>query len=223
MDDEQVQVAEPIAEEASQQQEAATAEPEGKPSEPVREQRGDLSLALRQEREARRALEARMSDPEFIYGQARQLGLTEEEAETEPAVQKYQAPQGRSVDEQVEFVLSRRESVAKYPQLSDDEDDQIAVTALMSAKGISPLAAADAYYAKFGKAAEAARAEGAKAKEATISDKEAAASVTGTVRTDSESSEYESILSRSRDQRNPKEASRAQLELVKWKERQKPR
>ena len=221
MADEQAQADQPIAEEIQPQesvQETVSTEPEQPKG------KGDLNEALRQEREARRQLEAQLSDPAYIYRKAQELGLTEEEAEelAEEAVQDEASRtpvQSGTVAEAVEFELSKRDSFAKYPQLKDDEDDQIAVTALMVAKGLSPMAAAEAYYAKMGKALDAARAEGAQQKETFVSAKESASGVTSTATTTSEAAEYEQLIAQSRDQRNPKQAQKAHLELLKWKER----
>lgn len=182
--------------------------------------KGDLHEALRQERERYRQLEQATKDPNFIYQQARQLGLTEEEAQAQVDAQMPTAqPSGQDFQySQYKYYQDLDKSKEKYPQLANDEEDQLAITALMRAKNLSPLAAADRYYGKMNKTVEAAKVEGAKAKETTISEKEMAQTVVSTQSTNSESAEYEDILRRSRDFNSPRAAEKAQLELIKWKE-----
>jgi hypothetical protein len=176
--------------------------------------KGDINEALRQERENRRALEAQLADPTFIYRKAQELGLTEGEVAEEPTV----APAGMTYSD-YEYFKSLDQSKEKYPQLQADPEDQIAVTALMNAFKLSPLAAADKYYAKINKVAETAKIEGAKEKEATISEKENAQTVVSTSTTSSEQSEYDELLRRTRNQNNPKDAEKAHLELLVFKQK----
>jgi hypothetical protein len=186
----------------------------------------DLTVALRQEREAKRALEARLSDPNFIYEQARKLGLTAEEAEAmaeETEAPAAQAPPSGMTYADYEYYKSLDKSKEKYPSLATDPEDQVAVTALMRNFNLSPEAAADKYYGKMNKVAETARAEGAKEKETTITEKERAQSVTSTVSTNADAVEMEDLVRQSRDQRNPRMAEKAMLEILKRKERAKGR
>lgn len=196
-----------VVEESAESEESI--EPTGK---------GDLNEALRQEREKRQELERRLSDPAFVYQQARTLGLTEEEAEAQAQAQSVQAPTPDAYG-QYTYFRELEKAQEKYPQLSKDSDDQVAITALMNANGLSPLAAADRYYAKITKVAAEARTEGMKQKETVISEKEQAQTVTSTASTSSEAAEYEALIARTRNQTNPKDAERAHLELIMWKEK----
>lgn len=216
MADEQA-LAETTAAEETQAQPAEPQATEPAAAEPADTQRGDLSEALRQEREKRQALEASLSDRQFVYDQARKLGMTEEEAQDQ-AEQSAPTPAGGITYSDYEYFKSLDKSKEKYPSLAEDPDDQVAVTALMKAHKLSPLAAADRYYAKMNKVAEAAKLDGAKEKEATIAGKESAVTATTTAATTSEAAEYEEIVRRTRDYTNPKLAEKAQLELIKWKQ-----
>jgi hypothetical protein len=224
MADEQAPVEQTAVEETQEQ----TIETSGTPVEDTPGQseggKGDLSIALKQEREARQALEARLADPQFIYQQARQLGLTEEEAQAQVESQSTAfspTPPSNDAYAQYQYFQALDKAREKYPQLSEDEDDQLAVTALMSARGLNPLQAAERYYSKINKVADVARTEGAKLKETVITEKEQATTVTSTQSTSSEAAVYEELLARSRNQMNPKEANKAHLELLKWRETHK--
>lgn len=185
--------------------------------------RGDLSEALRQEREKRQALEANLADPSFIYNQAKTLGLTEEEAkaveaQNTPTEYQPEQPAGMTYND-YQYFKSLDKAKDAFPQLETDQEDQVAVTAIMQAFKLLPDQAAARYYAKLNKVADVARTEGAKAKETTISEKEQAQTVTSTASTNSDSAEYEELLARSRNQMKPKDADKAHLELLKWREK----
>lgn len=178
--------------------------------------RGDLNQALREEREKRQALEASLKDPNFIYSQARSLGLTEEEAQAQ-AEAPTQTPGSAISYNDYQYFKSMDKAKERFPQLNTDADDQIAITALMRVQNLLPEQAAEKYYKKHETAAEKARIEGAKIQETVVTDKERAQTVSSTVNTTSESAEYEAIVARTRNQMNPKDATKAHLELVKWK------
>jgi len=162
---------------------------------------GDLSVALRQEREKRQALEARLSDPQFVYQQAKALGLTEEEAQEEAAQASTpsvnQPPY--DVSKQVQFELDKERTMEKYPELSKDEEAQIAISAIAQAKGIPLSKAAGNYFAKIGKVSSEAVAQGAAAKEAEITAKERAATTPQTGgNISSDKSEEERLVAQSK-------------------------
>lgn len=178
--------------------------------------KGDPWIAMHKERTARQELESKLDDPQFIYEQAKKLGLAEDNGEPAPAAPPKPAP----VDSfsQYRYFRELEQSQEKYPQLAGDAEDQIAITALMQNMGLSPLAAADRYYGKMNKGATAVSPE--KEKE-VVSNKEQASTVTTTQTTTSDAAEYDTLLKQSRDYTNPKVAERAHLELLKWRQTHK--
>lgn len=180
--------------------------------------KGDLRVPLREERQRRQELEQRLNDPNFVYERARELGLTAEEAQAE--AQQATQPQGLSpqqVDARYEFMRSKEKSVDKYPQLAKDEEDQIAVTALANAKGISLLKAADSYYSKMGKVKQEAKVEGMAQAKTEISAKEQAQTVSsGSTTSSADSVEMEQLIKDSKSL-NSGVSDKAMIEILKRK------
>jgi len=173
--------------------------------------KGDPWIAMHKEREQRQALERQLSDPNFVFEQAKRLGLTEEGAEaTAPQTSKAQPVDSFG---QYRYFRELEQSQEKFPQLSSDPEDQVAVTALMQNFGLSPMAAAEKYYGKMGKPA----AQAAKEREEVSMAKAQASTVSTTQTTSSDATEYDALLKKSRDFTRPKDAEKAQLELVKWR------
>lgn len=183
---------------------------------------GDLSVALRQEREKRQALEARLSDPQFVYQQAKYLGLTDEEAqeevEAQTSTQQVNQPP-YDVSRQVQFELDKERTLAKFPDLEKDDEAQIAISAISQAKGIPLSKAAENYFTKIGKASSEAKEQGAAAKEAEITAKERAATTPQTGgNISSDKSEEERLVADSRSlDRNKQMKALEELELRKMR------
>lgn len=219
-DEQQAQVEETTQDESLNQSEVIE-ETNGSEAEETQVQdtkKGDPWIAMHQEREARQRLEQSLNDPDFIIQRAKALGLTEDdgssvEQNTQKA-QPYVQPKSGGIEE-YKYYRELEKSQEKYPALNTEPDDQIAVTALMTNLGLSPLQAADRYYGKFNKAQQAAKVEGAKEKEQTISAKEQAQTVATTVNVDSDAAEVERLTEASKDWRNPKKQEEAMLELLK--------
>lgn len=175
--------------------------------------KGDLRVPLREERQKRQELESRLNDPNFVYERARALGLTQEEAQAEVQQSQTQVPNLNELDARYEYLKAKDKSVDKYPQLAKDEEDQIAVTALSNAKGISLLQAADKYYAKVGKVKEEAKVEGINQAKTEITAKEQAQTVSsGSAPTGGED---EARLRQDAKSYNKHVSEAAQLELIK--------
>lgn len=88
---------------------------------------------LKSERAKRQELESRLNDPNFIYEQAQRLGLAEggSAESVMPDLPPSYAPQ-RDPRLIVNEELNRREVMAKYPELKDDKELQIKVSALIN-------------------------------------------------------------------------------------------
>lgn len=165
--------------------------------------RGDLREALRQERQKRQDLEARLnSDPNFVYQLAQRHGLTEAEAAEQMQQQVSQAQPGLTdaqVDARVEFNMNRAKALEKYPELSKNDEDQISISALASGKyGGNLLKAADKYYSRIAKVKTEAKSEGISAAKAEVTAKERAQTAPVNVNTDSDTTYMEDLLKRRR-------------------------
>ena len=139
------------------------------------DEKGDLRVPLKEERQKRQELEARLNDPNFVYERARALGLTQEEAQAEvqAQTQKPEIP----FEVKYESMRAKERAQEKYPSLLKDEEDQIAVSALANAKGIPLDKAAEKYFAKMGKVKEEAKTEGIEQGKTETSAKEKAQTV----------------------------------------------
>lgn len=168
------QAVQEAVEESSKEEQPETAaetgsEPEKTDSE---EPKGDLRVALKEERAKRQALEQALADPNTIYQRAVELGLAapgeEQEAPSSPS-----ASPAANVPALVKFSLAMEKAQEKYPALKDNEDDQLAVSALIRKYG-DPVKAADLYYSKLNQAKEAGKTEGALQREQEVTEKERA-------------------------------------------------
>lgn len=156
---------------------------------------GDLRVALRQERQRRQMLEAQLRDPNAVYQIARQLGLTEEQAEAQANASQYMTPQ--QVDAQVTLSLAKAESLKKYPDLKKNEEDQIAVSALANSKFKGDLLkAADKYYARFNQVKTQAKTEGITQAKTEITAKEQAQTAPIAVAQDSDATAMADLKAR---------------------------
>lgn len=182
--------------------------------------KGDLRIPLKEERRRRQELEQRLTDPMFIYERAKELGLTEEQAQDAaqmaPQVSQVIPNQQFDVAGLVNYQLSLEKAKDKYPSLQLDEEDQIAVTALAQAKKLSPLEAADKYFAKLGKVKQEAKVEGVNQAKTEITEKERAQTVNAGSSPSSDSVEKERLLQDSRSY-NPTVQKNAMIEILKRK------
>lgn len=180
--------------------------------------RGDIRIALKQERERRQQLEQSLSDPNFIYSQARQLGLTEEQAQQQveavQAAPQSSAPSQPDVRSQVRYEINMEKTLDKYPQLAKNKDDQILVSALIDS-GLSPMKAAEKFYSRFEQTKEEAKTEGATQAKQEISNRERANTASTGNTTNQSNAEMEDIRSRmkSYDRRTQEKATIEWLKL----------
>lgn len=150
----------------------------------------DLAKSYKEaERELTRLRQA-VADPEFIYQQALQMGLTEEEAQeqAEKAESRKQPTQStkvrqpeqdiaRIVDRQVAARLDYEKAVSIMPEIASDSELKAWAGSLV-AQGKSHVEAVKTIQKRLGITAQEAKAQGAQAAQATITEKERAATAT---------------------------------------------
>lgn len=176
-------------------------------------QGGDLRIALQEERRKRQQYEQALRDPNFIYQQARQLGLTEEEAEAAATGQTvaqptYQQPDiSALVEKQVNATLDYNEAVRLMPEVKSDPELAAWAASLVDS-GKSHVDAVRIIQKRIGSVKQEAKVEGRQEAKTTISDKERAATATQTTNVDSDAAELEDLQRRSKsyDKRTQEDA-----------------
>lgn len=143
--------------------------------------RGDLRVALKQEREQRRRYEEALSDPNFIYEQAKRLGLTEEEAQEAAEQSSFQGVRtpnqdiASMVSKQVEARLDYEKAVQEFPEMAKDRELKAWAAALVD-QGKTHIEAARVIKKRLGLEKQSAKAEGINQARSEITDKERAQS-----------------------------------------------
>lgn len=96
------------------------------PEAPAEPDRGDPRIAMQEERRKRQELEALSKDPNWIYQQAKALGLAQDETPSfAPEQPAYQQPQQASdVASIVETQLDFRETVRNHPEFDPEKGDK---------------------------------------------------------------------------------------------------
>lgn len=118
------------------------------PEIPAEPDRGDPRIAMQEERRKRQELEARLNDQNFIYEQAKRLGLAQDDIPTpapQPSTPQPQASQTPDVSSIVEHQLDYFRTVEKYPEFDRDKGDQALVkwAATLVSDGHKPSEAVD--------------------------------------------------------------------------------
>lgn len=186
--------------------------------------KGDLSQALRQEREMRRKYEQALTDPNFIYEQAKKLGLTEEEAQeaadnvaSGTSVKQPAVDISQMVAKQVEARLDYQEAVSLMPELK--KDNQLAAwAAALVDQGMTHVQAVKAMQKKLGTTAQAAKAEGITQGKQEISEKERAQTAPVNVNTNSDAVAKEDLRRRMKSY-DKKTQETAMIEWLAQRER----
>jgi hypothetical protein len=186
---------------------------------PTESGKGDLSIALKEERTKRQELERKLQDPYFVYEKAKELGLAGPEAETgvpyapEPSITEPPPSPMPNIYGTVKEILAYEEACKEFPQAKTDKDLAAMVDGLVI-KGMKPADAVKFVQKQFNKAVEEAKVEGAKQKETEISAKEKAQ----TASTASEASTEAAEIARLREQArslDPRVQKKAMAELIK--------
>lgn len=209
MEDDVQSQAEGTADEETQEQTAVAEDTGSEAAQNTSDEagKGDLRIALKEEREKRRAYEARLNDPDFIYERARALGLAQGEetaAPTPPATQT-------NISAEVRRTIRMEKALDKYPDLATDDKLGLMVSALIQG-GLDPVEAADEVFSRMNKKAEVAKVEGAQQAKAEISEREKAQTMGNTVRTDPEAERINQIQ---KDMRSPVKATQ-EAATIEW-------
>lgn len=201
MADEQANAEQTASEETNTEEESSGSEVATERSETQEESAGgDLKVALSQERQRIKEIKEQLSDPNFIYQRAVELGLAEQEAEaaqnnaaTDSTAQSAgnAVPAGMTYQD-YQLFRSLEKAQEKYPDLAKNRADQMAVSTIIDEEGLSPEKAAEKFYSRFDKAKEEAKAEGAKQQEQTITEKEKAQTASG-VATSGDATEIDNL------------------------------
>jgi len=177
---------------------------------------GDLRVPLREERSKRQAYEKMLQDPQFIYEQARKLGLTEDAAEAVASQPQTQTPAypAQDIPTIVSLQLDFERTIEKDPELKSDPAMRTWFASLMD-NGHRPSEAADIIHKALEKRTASIRKEAVSAEKAAISEKERATTLTTTTATSSEESEIDALRAQAKNWKDPKAQTAAQLELLK--------
>lgn len=144
--------------------------------------RGDLRTALHQAR-------AKLNDPDVVYRQAVKLGLVDAGNASQPT----DTLTPEYVNRIVESKLDYQEAVRQFPELAKDKELKAWAGALVE-QGKTHTQAAKIIQKRLGVLKEAAKVEGAIAKEKTITDKEqAVTAATSRVTNSQETSKVDSL------------------------------
>jgi len=195
------------SEETSTGSEAEIKEEEPKNTEATTD-KGDLSVALKQEREKRQTIERQLNDPNFAYELAKKHGLTEEQASgngTPPPINTY---------DQVNEILAYKEAVKEFPKAETDPDIANMVDGLVG-KGYKPADAVKVVQKRFSDAMEEAKTEGVKQKENEDKTQKQAQTAEPSPNISFDAEEQETLIKQSKDYLHPQVQKEAMLKLIK--------
>lgn len=190
---------------------------------PTEPDRGDPRIAMQEERRNRQALEARLQDPQFIYEQARKLGLAQEETpsaapstQTPPQATQNQPDVGSIVEQQIDYFRT----IDKHPEFDREKGDKGLVmwAATLVNQGHKPSEAVDIILKTIDKqAAKRSTSEVAstlEAKAASEAQKLSADAITSTAQASSTTDDDE-LNEKARNWKDPKSQEAAILEKLK--------
>lgn len=181
-----------------QTEEIVETEVETQETEQSEKPKGDLSIALRQERQRRQELEARLQE---LEGTQQTEKVEEEGYSYDPT----------DVSSLVRFEMDKEKALEKYPDLKKDKDLQVMVTSFINT-GMSPMKAADKVMSRFTQVEQKAKLDGMKEEAQVLTDKEQAQTVSG-VSKNTATLEVESLRDQARS-RNPEKQKTALLKLL---------
>lgn len=183
--------------------------------------RGDPRIAMQDERRRRQLMEQNLNDPQFIYEQARKLGLAADETPTSPPLtqptQQAQQTQTPDIASMVEHQLDYRDAIRNWPDLEKNEGLRMWAASLVN-QGHMPSVAADIMQKEISKQAskmastEVSRTLQDKATSEAL--KLSADAITSTASASSNSDEEE-LNAAAKDWKNPGKQEAAILEKLK--------
>ncbi len=216
----QVQEQTPVV---SQEQPPAVETPSA-PEIPTEPDRGDPRIAMQEERRRRQELEARLNDPNFIYENAKRLGLAQDDTPSAaPLPQEFQqqAPQIPDVGAIVAHQLDFRETIKAHPEFDPQRGDKALVkwAAALVDDGHKPSEAVDIILKTIDKrisgGVQAAVDQRLDARAQSEAMKLGADAISSTVTTSSDAQELEELNTASKDWKNPARQEAAILEKLK--------
>lgn len=220
-------VVEPVAQEQApvvNQDPAPVGETPSAPETPVEPDRGDPRVAMQEERRRRQDLEARLNDPQFIYENAKRLGLAEADTPTAPPPPEtfpHQFPQGPDVGAIVAHQLDFRETIKAHPEFDPQKGDKALVkwAAALVDDGHKPSEAVDIIIKTIDKrisgGVQTAVNERLDAKATSEAQKLNADAISSTVTASSDALEIEELNTAAKDWKNPARQEKAILEKLK--------
>lgn len=188
-----------------------------------------MKAEMLRERKARQDMEAQLSNQDFIYNQARLLGMTNEQAQaaTEEAAPSASTEPARRDQVSAPPPLTRAEAammfaaqadydrtVGKNPELESDPDMKDMFDAYV-AKGMKFKDAGEKTLQIFERTTTKGRTEGEISKANQITDKEKAHTSTTTVVSSTSNDEDSALWNDLHDRNSPSRQKKAQLELIK--------
>jgi len=180
---------------------------------PEESDKGDLRVALKEERQKRQQLETQLRDPNFVYAQAQQLGLTEEQAlqEAQDAEASPQQPLYPAVQE----VLAYEKACEQFPKAKSDPEIATIVDGLVG-RGIRPVEAVKIVQKQFEKAVETARKEETKKVSQETEVKKKAKTVGSDITASDDTAELTTLMRQAKSP-DPTKQKEAMLEILKRK------
>ena len=180
--------------------------------------KGDLSIALKQEREKRQALEKALQNPQFVYEQARRLGLTEEQAQQaaeDAASGETPSPKGEDFRKVIADELDYRDAIKTYPDLAKDPEMLAWAGTKMQINPRLSYSQAFAEIAKtLGTQKESGKVEGAAKAKQEVSDKLKAQTVSGASSTPASEVDEDEELAQKAKSINPQEQMDAMTKIM---------
>lgn len=194
------------------------------PETPTEPDRGDPRVAMQEERRRRQELEQRLNDPNFVYEQAKRLGLAQDDIPTPaplPTPSVPQAPQGPDVGAIVAHQLDFRETIKAHPEFNPEKGDKALVkwAAALVDDGHKPSEAVDIILKTIDKrissGVQTGVADKLDARAQSEGMKLSADAISSTVSTSSEAQDIEALNEAARDWKNPRSQEAAILEKLK--------
>ena len=184
---------------------------------PEESDKGDLRVALKEERQKRQQLETQLRDPNFVYAQAQQLGLTEEQAlqEAQDAEASPQQPLYQPLYPTVQEILAYEKACEQFPKAKSDPEIATIVDGLVG-RGIRPVEAVKIVQKQFEKAVETARKEETKKVSQETEVKKKAKTVGSDITASDDTAELTTLMRQAKSP-DPTKQKEAMLEILKRK------
>jgi hypothetical protein len=189
---------------------------------PPESDKGDLNIALKEERTKRQELERKLQDPNFVYSKAEELGLTrpEADAQAESPTDQAQAPRpAPNIFPLMQDFYAYKEAVKEFPEAESNPDVADMVNGMVQSGKKTPAEAVKAVKKELEKQAEKLKSEESKKQEEEETKQEKAQTAGIEHDTSSDTEEMADLLKRSKSL-NPTVQKPAMIELLKRKNKE---